>query len=251
MKVVVLGGSGLIGSKLVAALGDWGHEVVAASPRYGINSVTGEGLSHALEGADVVVDVTNSPSFQPDAVLAFFETSTRNVLEAESIAGVGHHVVLSIVGVERLSDGSYFRAKIAQEKLVRDSPIPYSIVRATQFFEFIGGIAERATRDSAVHLPPALFQPIAADEVATFVAGIAVGPPVNGVVEVAGPRPYQLDELAREYLRARGDRRLVLTDPSASYSGAHLGERTLLPSDKATLGEIDFEDWRLSGSVPT
>ena len=243
MRVVVVGGTGLIGSRLVVALGDQGHEVVAASRRSDVNTLTGEGLAEAVDGADVVVDVTNSPSFEADSVLAFFEASTSNLLEAELGAGVGHHVVLSIVGTERLSEGGYFRGKIVQENLVMESPLPYTIVRATQFFEFIGGIAERATQANAIHLPPVLFQPIAADEVVAFLARTSVGPPVNGVVEVAGRRPHRLDELVREYLDARGDPRQVVTDPKARYSGARLSERTLLPGADATLGVTRFEDW--------
>jgi uncharacterized protein YbjT (DUF2867 family) len=243
MRVVVVGGTGLIGSRLVVALGDQGHEVVAASRRSDVNTLTGEGLAEAVDGADVVVDVTNSPSFEADSVLAFFEASTSNLLEAELGAGVGHHVVLSIVGTERLSEGGYFRGKIAQENLIKDSTVPHAIVRATQFYEFIDGIAERATQANAVHLSPVLFQPIAADEVVAFVVRTSVGPPANGVIEVAGPRPHRLDELVREYLNARGDPRHVVTNPKARYSGAGLSERTLLPDNGATLGVIRFEDW--------
>ena len=243
MRVVVIGGTGLIGSRLVVALGDQGHEVVAASRRSDVNTLTGEGLAKAVDGADAVVDVTNPSSFEADAVLAFFETSTSNLLEAELGAGVSHHVVLSIVGTERLSEGGYFRGKIAQENLIKDSPLPYTIVRATQFFEFIDGIAERATQANAVHLPPVFFQPIAADEVVAFLARTSVGPPVNDVIEVAGPRPHRLDALVREYLDARGDPRQVITDPKALYSGARVSERTLLPETDATLGRIRFEDW--------
>jgi uncharacterized protein YbjT (DUF2867 family) len=243
MKVVVVGGTGLIGSKLVGALGDLGHAVVAASPSSGVNTLTGEGLGEAIEGADVVVDVTNSPSFEADAVLAFFETSTSNLLEAELAAGVSHHLALSIVGIERLSEGGYFRGKIAQESLIADSPVPHTIVRATQFFEFLGGIAEMATEANSVHLPPVFFQPIAADEVVAFLARASLGSPANGVIEVAGPRPHRLDELVREYLTTRGDPRRVVTDQNARYSGARLGGRTLLPGDDASLGVIRFEDW--------
>ena len=243
MKIVVVGGTGLIGSRLVGALSHLGHAVVAASPSSGVNSLTGEGLGEAIEGADVVVDVTNAPSFEANAVLAFFETSTANLLKGELAAGVSHHVVLSIVGIERLSGGGYFRGKIAQERLIADSPVPYTIVRATQFFEFLGGIAAMATEANSIHLAPVLFQPIAADEVVAFLSRASVGSPANGVVEVAGPRPHRLDELVREYLTARGDQRRVVTDQKALYSGAQLGERTLLPEHDATLGVIRFEDW--------
>jgi len=249
MRIVVIGGTGLIGSKLVVALANQGHEVFAASPQSGVDTLTGEGLDEAVEGADVVVDVTNSPSFEADAVLAFFETSTANLLEAELGAGVSHHVALSIVGTERLSEGGYFRGKIAQENLIKDSAFPYTIVRATQFFEFIDGIAERATEANAVHLPPVFFQPIAADEVVAFLARTSTEPPVNGVIEVAGPRPHRLDELVREYLNARGDPRQVVSDPKARYSGARVSERTLLPDDDATLGVIRFDDWLSLSSV--
>jgi len=249
MRIVVIGGTGLIGSKLVVALANQGHEVFAASPQSGVDTLTGEGLDEAVEGADVVVDVTNSPSFEADEVPAFFETSTANLLEAEFGAGVSHHIALSIVGTERLSESGYFRGKIAQENLIKDSAVPYTIVRATQFFEFIDGIAARATRANAVHLPPVLFQPIAAHEVVAFIVRTSVGPPVNGVTAVAGPRPHRLDELVREYLNARGDPRQVVTDPKALYSDARLSERTLLPDDDATPGVIRFEDWLRLSSV--
>ena len=249
MRVVVMGGTGLIGSKLVVALANRGHKVVAASLQSGVDTLTGAGLAEAVVEADVVVDVTNSPSFEADAVLAFFETSTANLLEVELGAGVSHHIALSIVGTERLSESGYFRGKIAQENLIKDSAVPYTIVRATQFFEFIDGIAERATQANAVHLPPVLFQPIAADEVADFLAGTALAPPVNGVIEVAGPRPHRLDELVRECLDARGDPRQVVTDPKARYSGARVNERTLLPDGDATLGAVRFDDWLSLGSV--
>jgi len=249
MRVVVIGGTGLIGSKLVVALADKGCDVVAASPRSGVDSLTGEGLAEAVKGADVVVDVTNTPSFEAAAVMAFFETSTANLLEAELEAGVSHHVALSIVGTERLSEGGYFRGKLAQENLIKDSAVPYTIVRATQFFEFIDGIAERATQANTVHLPPVFFQPIAADEVVAFLAGTSVEPPVNGVIEIAGPLPHRLDEVVREYLDLRGDPREVVTDPTARYSGVGLGERTLLPDDGATLGVIRLEDWLSLSSV--
>jgi uncharacterized protein YbjT (DUF2867 family) len=243
MKIVVIGGSGLIGSKLVTKLRAHGHEVVAASLDSGVNTITGEGLAEALRGAAVVVDVSNSPSFEDAAVLKFFETSTRNLLAAEAKAGVGHHVALSVVGTERLSESGYFRAKIAQEKLIRGSSIPYSIVHATQFFEFVKSIADAATDGNTVRLAPVLIQPMAAEDVASAVGKIAVGSPVNGIVEVAGSQQFRLDELIRRGLRARHDPREVIADPHARYFGAKLGERTLLPGDNARLAETRFDDW--------
>jgi len=243
MKIVVIGGTGLIGSKLVAQLQEQGHEAVPAAPNTGVNTLTGEGLSEALEGAQVVVDVSNAPDWEDSAVMHFFETSTRNVLEAEKAAGIGHHVALSVVGTARLTESGYFRAKLAQEQLIQGSSIPYSIVHATQFFEFLGGIADSATDGNTVHLPPALIQPMAADDVAAAVGRVAVGPPVNGIVEVAGPEVFQLDELIRERLSAAGDSREVVTDPEASYFGITPSERTLLPEDDAQIAETRLEDW--------
>jgi len=243
MKVVVIGGTGLIGSKLVTLLGEHGHQAVAASPKLGVNTITGEGVAEALEGASVVVDVSNSPSFEEKAVLEFFETSTRNLLAAEAAGGVGHHVALSVVGTERLSESGYFRGKIAQEKLIRESTVPYSIVHATQFFEFVDGIAQAATEGDTVRLAPVLFQPMAADDVTSAVGRIVMGSPVNGIVEVAGPEQFRLDELIRRTLKARGDQREVVADPGARYFGAILSERTLVPAGDATLGETRFEDW--------
>jgi uncharacterized protein YbjT (DUF2867 family) len=243
MKIVVIGGTGLIGAKVVTILREQGHEPVAASPRLGINTLTGEGLAEALEGASVVVDVSNSPSFEDQAVLEFFQTSTRNLLAAEAAAGVGHHVALSVVGTERLAESGYFRAKIAQEKLIQDSPIPYSIVHATQFFEFIPGIADAATDGHTVRLAPAFIQPMAADDVAGAVAKVALGAPVNGIVEIAGPESFRLDDLIRQDLSAHHDPRVVITDPHAQYFGATLHECTLIPGEGALLGEIHFEDW--------
>ena len=243
IKIVVIGGSGLIGSKLVKKLREHGHEVVAASRDSGVNTLTGEGLAEALRGASVVVDVSNSPSFEDAAVLQFFETSTRNLLAAEAKTGVGHHVALSVVGTERLLQSGYFRAKIAQEKLIKESAIPYSIVHATQFFEFVKSIADAATDGSRVRLAPVLIQPMAADDVADAVARIAVGAPVNGTVEVAGPEKFRLDELVRRGLSARNDPREVVAYPQARYFGAELSERTLVPGDEARLGETRFEDW--------
>ena len=243
MKVVVIGGTGLIGSKLVTKLREQGHEAVAASPNSGVNTLTGEGLAEVLQGASVVVDVSNSPSFEDAAVLNFFETSTRNLLAAEAAAGVGHHVALSVVGTERLTESGYFRAKIAQEKLIKSSSIPYSIVHATQFFEFVKSIADAATDGSTVRLAPVLIQPMAADDVAGTVARVATGSPLNATVEVAGPEQFRLDALIRKGLSARDDPREVTADPQARYFGAELGERTLVPGADARLGEIHFEDW--------
>ena len=243
MKIVVIGGSGLIGSKLVNKLREHGHEAVPASPDSGVNTLTGEGLAEALEGAAVVVDVSNSPSFEDAAVLHFFETSTSNLLDAEAAAGVGHHVALSVVGTERLSESGYFRAKIAQEKLIRGSSIPYSIVHATQFFEFVWSIADAATDGDTVRVAPVLIQPMAADDVASAVARIAVGSPVNSIVEVAGPEQFRLDELIRRALAAQNDPREVIADPHARYFGAELEERALIPGDDASLAETRFEDW--------
>jgi len=243
MKIVIIGGSGLIGSKLVRKLREKGHEAVPASPDSGVNTLTGEGLAEAIDGASVVIDVSNSPSFDDAAVLKFFSTSTSNLLDAERAAGVGHHVALSVVGTERLAESGYFRGKIAQETLIRESSIPYSIVHATQFFEFSKSIADGATDGDTVRLAPVLIQPMAAEDVATAVARIAVGPPVNGVVEIAGPEALRLDELARRYLSARDDRRTVIADPRARYFGAILGERTLVPGDDASLSETRYEEW--------
>jgi uncharacterized protein YbjT (DUF2867 family) len=243
MKVVVIGGTGLIGSKVVTLLGEHGHEAIAAAPQTGVNSLTGEGLPEALAGADVVVDVTNSPSFEDSAVMEFFQTSTRNLLEAEGNAGVGHHVALSIVGVDRPSDIGYFRAKRAQEELIERSSIPYSIVHATQFLEFLGRIADEATVGDEVRLPHVLFQPMAADEVAAAVARTAAGPPLNGMVEVAGADQGRFDDIVRRYLEFHGDPRPVVADPHAHYFGAEIAERTLVPGDGAQLGAIRYEDW--------
>ena len=243
MKIVVIGGSGLIGSKLVTKLRENGHEAVAASPVSGVNTLTGEGLAEALEGAQVVVDVSNSPSFEDAAVMEFFETSTRNLLTYEAAAGVGHHVALSVVGTERMPGSGYFRAKLAQEKLIKESPIPHSIVHATQFFEFVKGIADAATDGDKVRLPDALIQPMAADDVAVAVGRVATGRPLNGTVELGGPERFHFVELVRRGLGARNDPREVVTDPRARYFGAELSEMTLVPGDDAQLGETRFEDW--------
>jgi uncharacterized protein YbjT (DUF2867 family) len=249
VKIIVIGGTGLIGSKVVTKLRESGFEAVAASPNTGVNTITGDGLAEVLTGASVVVDVSNSPSFEDAAVMAFFETSTRNLLAAEAAAGVRHPLALSVVGTERLAESGYFRAKIAQEKLIKDSSIPYSIVHATQFFEFMKSMADAATDGDTVRLAPVLVQPMAAEDVATAVVRVAVGAPVNGIIEVAGPEQFRLDELVRRYLGAHDDPRSVIADPRARYFGAELGERTLVPDD-ASLGAIGIEDW-LSQSVST
>jgi uncharacterized protein YbjT (DUF2867 family) len=243
MKIVVIGGSGLIGSKLVEIFRDRGDAVVSASPAQGVDTLTGAGLAEAVEGAEVVVDVSNSPSFQGSAALSFFETSTSNVLDAEVLAGVGHHVALSVVGTDRLTASGYFRAKLAQESLIEGGWIPYSIVHATQFFEFVEGIADDATDGDAVRVAPVLIQPIAAEDVARAVGRIATGTPVNGIVEVAGPEQFRLDELVRRRLAELGDPRDVIADPDARYFGVHLDERTLLPDKRARLAQTRFEDW--------
>ena len=249
MKIVIIGGSGLIGKKLVKNLRQRGHEVVAASPSSGVNTLTGEGLAEALAGASVVVDVANSPSFEDKAVLEFFETSGRNLLAAEAAAGVGHHIALSVVGTDRLLASGYFRAKMAQENLIKASAIPYTIVRATQFFEFVGAIAQSATDGQTVRLPPALMQPIVSDDVAAALAEIAVAEPLNGTVELAGPEPIQMDELVRRYLSANRDARKVTTDVQAGYFGTAVNDQSLIPGDHPRLGPTRFEDW-LSRSIP-
>ena len=242
MKIVIIGGTGLIGSKVVRKLREQGNEAIPASPDTGVNTLTGEGLAEAIEGAAVVVDVSNSPSFEDAAVLHFFQTSTANLLKTEAAAGVRHHIALSVVGTDRLSESGYMRAKIAQEKLIEGSSIPYSIVHATQFFEFLKGIADAATDGNTVRLAPVLIQPTAAEDVATAVTKVAVGAAVSGIIEVAGPEQFRLDEIVRRYLTARDDPRSVIADPHARYYGAELGERTLVP-DNATIGETRFEDW--------
>jgi uncharacterized protein YbjT (DUF2867 family) len=243
VKIVVIGGSGLIGSKLVTKIREQGHEAIAASPKSGVNTLTCEGLAEALKGASVVVDVTNSPSWEDAAVLKFFETSTRNQLTYEAAAGVGHHVALSVVGTERLLASGFFRAKMAQENLIKASSIPYTIIRATQFFEFVKGIADFSTEDNKVRLPTALIQPMAADDVASAVGRIATGAPVNSIVEIGGPEKFRLDELVRQSLAAHKDPREVVADPNARYYGVELSERTLLPGDGVRLGETRFADW--------
>jgi uncharacterized protein YbjT (DUF2867 family) len=243
MKIVVIGGSGLIGSKLVSKLSEHGHDAVAADLKTGVNTLTGEGLDEALAGAEVVVDVSNAPAWEDDAVMEFFTTSTGNLLRAESAAGVAHHVALSVVGTERLTESGYFRAKLAQEKLIEEGSIPYSIVRATQFYEFMERIAADATDGNVVRLPPALMQPMAADDVAGGVGRVAAGAPLNGMVEIAGPEQFRLDELIRSMLTTRADPREVVTDPQARYFGINPSERALLPSADARLAETRFSDW--------
>jgi uncharacterized protein YbjT (DUF2867 family) len=250
MKIVIIGGTGLIGSRLVHQLGELGHQVVPASPDSGVNTLTGEGLAEALKGAAVVVDVSNSPSFEDTAVLKFFQTSTGNILAAEAAAGVGHHVALSVVGTDRLSESGYFRGKIAQEKLIRESSIPYTIVHATQFFEFFKSIADAATSGNTVRLAPVRIQPMAAEDVASAVGRTAVGAPVNGIVEVAGPQQFRLDQFIRRGLEERNDPREVVADPEARYFGALLSERTLLPGKDARLGETRLDDWLKQSLVP-
>ena len=243
MKILVLGGSGLIGSKVVPILRERGHEPVAASPKSGVNSITGEGLGEAMKGASVVVDVTNSPAWEDAAVMSFFETSTRNLLKYEAAAGVKHHVALSVVGTDQLLESGYFRAKMAQEDLIKAGSVPYTIVRATQFFEFVAGIADISVEGGKVHLAPVLFQPIAADDVASAVARAALEAPVNGTVDVGGPEAFRLDELVRRRLAQLKDPREVIADPNARYSGANVSERTLVPGKNARLGQTSFEVW--------
>jgi len=243
MKIVVVGGSGLIGKKLVSKLRAGGHEVVAASPSTGVNTLTGEGLAEALSGAQVVVDVSNAPSWEDKAVLAFFETSARNLSAAEATAGVGHHVALSVVGTDRLLGSGYFRAKLAQENLIKESGIPYTIVRATQFFEFVGGIAQFATEGQTVRVPPVLMQPIASEDVAAGMADAALAKPLNGMVELAGPEPIRQDDLVRRFLKATGDKRTVTVDPKALYYGVAVDDQSLTPGSHPRIGPTRFDDW--------
>jgi uncharacterized protein YbjT (DUF2867 family) len=242
MKIVVIGGTGLIGSKTVAILHQGGHEVVAASPNTGVNTITGAGLKEAIAGAQVVVDLANSPSFEDKAVLEFFETSGRNLLPVEATSGVRHHVALSIVGIDR-SDNGYFRAKVAQEKLVKASVIPYTIIRSTQFLEFLGAIASSSADGNRVRISPGLFQPIAADDVAAIVADVAVSAPRNGIVEIAGPERVPFNAFVARYLKAVGDQREVVSDPEARYFGGRVEERSLVPLGEARLGRIGFDEW--------
>jgi len=250
MKIVVIGGTGLIGSQLVRNLAARGHEALAASPNTGVNTITREGLAAALDGADVVVDVANAPVWEDQAVLDFFQTSGRNLLAAEAAAGVRHHVALSIVGSERLPENGYFRAKVAQEDLIKASSIPYTIVRATQFFEFVGGIAQSATVGDEIRLSPALIQPMASSDVAAALTDAALAAPVNGTVEIAGPEAMPLDELVRRFLRATQDPRKVVPDIHARYYGGILSDRSLTPGEKPWLGAIRFEDWLAQPKAP-
>ncbi|PZU21272.1 MAG: NmrA family transcriptional regulator [Shinella sp.] len=243
MKIVIIGGTGLIGSKTVERLRLRGHEVIAASPNTGVNTITGEGLAEALEGVEVVIDLANSPSFEDKAVMDFFETSGRNLLAAERIAGVRHHIALSIVGTERLQESGYFRAKLTQEKLIKASGIPYTIVHSTQFMEFLSGIAQSGTVGDAVHLSPAYVQPIASDDVADAVTDVALAPPVNGTIEIAGPERSRLSDLVARYLKATGDARTVVPDTEARYFGARLEDGSLVSDDNPRLGKITFEQW--------
>jgi uncharacterized protein YbjT (DUF2867 family) len=243
MKIVVIGGTGLIGSKTVTILRQGGHQVVAASPKSGINTITGEGLKEALAGAQVVIDLANSPSFEDRAVLEFFETSGRNLLAAEAAASVQHHVALSIVGTDRTSDNGYFRAKVAQEKLIAASGIPYTIIRATQFLEFLGAIAASGADGNKVRISPGLFQPIASDDVAAIVAEVALAAPRNGIVEIAGPERAPFNEIVARYLKAVGDAREVVRDPEARYFGGRVEEKSLVPLGEARLGRIGLDEW--------
>ncbi len=242
MKIVVIGGTGLIGSKTAAILRQGGHDVVAASPNTGVNTITGDGLKEVIPGAQVVIDLANSPSFEDKAVLEFFETSGRNLLAAETAAGVRHHVALSIVGTDR-SDNGYFRAKVAQEKLIKASSIPYTIIRSTQFMEFLGAIADSGAKGNMVRISPGLFQPIASDDVAAAVADVAVAAPRNGIVEIAGPERAPFNEIVARYLKAVGDRREVVSDPEARYFGGRVEERSLVPLGEARLGRVGLDEW--------
>ncbi|QYD68148.1 SDR family oxidoreductase [Paraburkholderia edwinii] len=243
MKIVVIGGTGLIGSKVVTILRESGHDVLAASPRNGINTITGEGVKDALAGTQVVVDLANSPSFEDKAVLEFFETSSRNLLPAETAAGVKHHVALSIVGIERTPENGYFRAKVAQEKLIERSGIPYTIVRSTQFLEFLGGIADSAMDGGKVRVSPGLFQPIASDDVAAIVADVALASPKNGIIDIGGPERGPFNEIVARYLKAVGDPREVVRDPDARYFGGLVDDQSLVPLGDARLGRIGFDEW--------
>lgn len=243
MKILIIGGSGLIGSKLVTILRDRGHEAIAASPSTGVNTLTSEGLQQAMQGVEVVVDVANSPSFEDEPVMHFFKTSGKNLLSAEQAAGVQHHIALSVVGTERLLSSGYFRAKLAQEELIKAAKIPYTIVRATQFFEFVSAIAESATNGNVIHLPSVMMQPIVSDDVAAALADIAVEAPLNGTVEIAGPQPIPMDDLVRRFLVAHEDDRQVITDPESRYFGTDVDDRSLIPSNASRLGASRFDDW--------
>jgi uncharacterized protein YbjT (DUF2867 family) len=243
MKIVVIGGTGLIGSKTVAILREGGHEVVAGSPKHGINSITGEGLQEAMAGAHVVIDLANAPAWEDQAVLEFFQTSSRNILAAEAAAGVRHHVALSIVGTDRMPDNGYFRAKVAQERLIEASGVPYTIIRSTQFMEFLGGIADSSADGNTVRLSPGLFQPIASDDVAAIVADVALAAPHYGIVEIAGPERAPFNEFVARYLKAIGDPREVVSDPEARYFGGRVDDYSLVPLGEARLGRIGLDEW--------
>jgi uncharacterized protein YbjT (DUF2867 family) len=250
MKIVIIGGTGLIGSKTALRLRDKGHEVLAVSPSTGVNTITGEGLAEALAGAEVVIDLANAPSWEDKAVLDFFETSGRNLLAAEIKAGVKYHIALSIVGTERLPDNGYFRAKLAQEKLIKESPIPYTIVHSTQFFEFLKGIADEATTGTITRLSPAAFQPIASDDVADTMADVALGKPLNGTIEIAGPERAPMNAIIARYLKAADDPRTVEADAHARYFGSELNDQSIVPGDGARIGKIGFEDWFRQSQQP-
>ena len=243
MKIVVIGGSGLIGTKLVNKLRQLGHEVTAAAPSTGVNTLTGEGLNDALKGAEVVVDVANSPSFEDKAAMEFFQTSGKNLLAAEVAAGVKHHIALSVVGTDRLQASGYFRAKLVQENLIKESPIPYSILHATQFFEFVGSIAKSGISEGNIHMPPALFQPIAADDVVAAMVDITIGKPLNSTIEVAGPEKIQMDEIVRKYLSVMKDKHEVITDIHALYFGLEINDQSLTPGDNPRIGSIRYDNW--------
>lgn len=249
MKIVVIGGTGLIGGKLVTKLREMGEDVIAAAPNSGVNTLTGEGVREALEGAQVVVDVSNSPSFEDEAVMSFFRTSTRNLLDAERSARVRHHVALSIVGTDRLQDSGYMRAKVAQENLIKESPIPYTILRSTQFFEFLSRIAQESADGKSLHVTSAYIQPIVSDDVVAALAKVAVGTPANRTIEVAGPERFRLDELVRRVLEANGDSREVVTDEEARYFGARLGEQSLTSEAPTLVGTLHFAEWMESGGA--
>jgi uncharacterized protein YbjT (DUF2867 family) len=249
MKILIVGGTGLIGSKTVAILRQAGHEVVAASPKSGVNTITGEGVKEAVAGAQVVIDLANSPSFEDKAVLEFFQTSGRHLLAAEAAAGVAHHVALSIVGAERTPDNGYFRAKVAQEKVIESAGVPYTIIRSTQFLEFLGGIADEATKGNIVRVSPGAFQPIASDDVAAVVADVALAAPKNGIVEIAGPERAPFNEIVARYLKAVGDRREVVSDKEARYFGGLVDDRSLVPLGEARLGPIGLDEWQRRSSV--
>ena len=243
MKIVVIGGTGLVGRKVVSNLRQKGHEVIAASPKTGVNTITGEGLAEAVAGAQVVIDVANSPSFADDAVMAFFQTSGRNLFAAEKAAGVRHHVALSVVGTDRLPDNGYFRAKAAQEELIKASGIPYTIIRSTQFFEFLDGIADFSTQNGVVRASPAHVQPVATDDVAALVATVAITAPINGMIELAGPERVSLDDLVQRYLRAKRDPRAVVADVHARYFGSEINDKSLTPGDNPHIGATSFDTW--------